>query len=508
MKILSLENILRLRNTLKSEGKRLILCHGHFNVIHPGHLRILNYAKEQGDLLVVSILNDSEILPALRQDFFSQEDRVKGVEALRMVDVVYSLPGGVVDFIKELKPDAYVKGREFEGTEDKEILEELETVLQCGGENLFSSGEVEYSVPRIYNESFILANSPKSNFMAVCKKNDIDFREVSKTVNTFNKLKMLVIGDSIVDQFVGCDMLGVSSEAPVLAIRELVAKDFIGGAAIVAHHIKSMGAECSYLSVLGNDSPADFVRRSCEEAGILSFLFQDKERPTTYKIRYMVDNQKILRVSRLKQHAINFDLEKKIIDKLKELIPHQDGVVISDFVYGVVTENILENIRQIAAKHNVRVFGDLQCSSQVGNVSKLSKIELITPTEKEARIAMGDYTSGLEKLAQNLIKKTQNKHLVITLGAQGLLAYTRLDDMVVSEFFPALESNPVDVAGAGDAMLSAYALGLCSGLNLLESSALGACASAISVNRIGNIPISKKEILEYLQEMNSFVKPL
>lgn len=502
MKYKNTEELLEIKKNLEKEGRKLVLCHGHFNVIHPGHLRILNFAKEKGDYLVVSVLNDNDVVNSLKDEFFSQVERASGMNSLNMVDAVCLLPGTIKDFIENLQPHIYVKGREFEDHPEV-IQEEIDAVSSYGGDLVYSSGEVQYSGKRIFSEepNDSEESSQKVAFLKTCKKHDINIQSLKDQVEKFKKLKILVLGDTIVDQFVACDMLGVSSEAPVLAIRELKTKDFVGGAAIVAMHLKSLGAECTYMSVVGADQPAEFIRSEFNKAGVCHDLIEDVGRPTTFKIRYVVENQKILRVSRLNQNSISSKLENVLLEKLDALADDFDGIVISDFVYGVITEKILNKICETAKAKNIKLFGDLQCSSQIGDVSKFKNFDLLTPTEKETRIAMGDYSSGLEKLAHNFLAKTNTKKLVITLGNQGLLAYSKPKNIVVSEFFPAIESNPVDVAGAGDSLLSSYALSLCSDCSLLEASALGACVAAISVKRMGNIPISKSEINSYLDQL-------
>jgi bifunctional ADP-heptose synthase (sugar kinase/adenylyltransferase) len=135
-------------------------------------------------------------------------------------------------------------------------------------------------------------------------------------------------------------------------------------------------------------------------------------------------------------------------------------------------------------------------------VTKFKGIELITPTEREARIGLSDQTSGLEALAHKLIRTTNNKNIVITLGSQGILAYSLNENQdIESEYFCALEEKPVDVAGAGDSVMSGYALSLCTGLNLMEASAFASCLAGISVSRIGNIPIKIDEIHNYIKEI-------
>lgn len=502
-KILELKEILALAQKTQKMGKKVVLCIGHFNVIHPGHIRFLNFAKKQGDLLIVTILDQSKINPGQLEDYYSEEERAEGVASHEVVDSVHILKQSVIEFINELKPDFYIKGREFEGKQNL-IKDEISAVEKNRGTVLFSSGELDHSNFKAtsFQNSFAAINKRKLEFFKTCEKKDISLQKLLMSVSHFKKLKMLVIGDTIVDQFVSCDTLGVSSEAPVLAIRELESKEFIGGAAIIAQHIKSLGADCTFVSVLGEDHSAEFVKKQIHDSQINTFFITDSSRPTTYKIRYMVENQKILRVSRLKQHDISTDLENKICQFL-ESIENYDGIIISDFVYGVITEKVLNKIFDISKRKNIKVFGDVQCSSQLGDVTKFQNIELITPTEKEARIGLADQTSGLEALAQKLIRKTNNNNVVITLGAQGILAYRHRPNGhdVDSEYFCALEENPIDVAGAGDSVMSGYALGLCHGLDLMEASAFASCLAGISVGRIGNIPIKTDEIYNYIQEI-------
>ncbi len=504
-KILSLDELQRQVAALKRQGKKIVHCHGHFNVLHPGHYRFFQFVRKQGDFVVVSVVG-SDLLPEHNQrEYFDQHDRAVGIASLNMVDAVYKLPGSILELIDAIKPDIHVKGREFEALEFS-FGDELEAIRRTGGKLIYSSGSVRY-----YNQKNIEIDEDdggednKARFLRVCHKHKIGLQNLIDRVGPLSDLKLLVIGDTIVDQYVACDALGVSSEAPVLAIRELRSKQFLGGAGIVAQHIKSMGAQSYYISVTGNDEPGAFAARKLEDGGVHATLFIDEGRPTTFKIRYMVDNQKLLRVSRLEQHNISAVLSKKVVQQIADTIPLVDGVIVSDFVYGVITDEILSSIVTIAKESGKPIFGDLQCSSQYGDVSKFKNFDLITPTEKEARIAMKDTTSGLERIANSLLDRTLNRGVVITLGGEGLLAYNRGIDksIVTSEYFPALEDSPVDVAGAGDALLVGYAIGLCKGLSLLEASAFASCMAGVSVTRMGNVPITFKEVKEYVTRINS-----
>lgn len=188
---------------------------------------------------------------------------------------------------------------------------------------------------------------------------------------------------------------------------------------------------------------------------------------------------------------------------MKKIAKNYDGILVCDFVYGVITNRILTEIRSIARENNILLFGDLQCSSQVGNIAKFEDFNLLCPTEREARIALGNHEDGVEWIANTLLEKTRSKNLLIKLGAEGFIAYSNdiPGNFKKREHFPALVSNPVDVAGAGDSLLAAISVSMCSGANLMEASAIGACMAALAVQTIGNIPVSHQKLENYIKNL-------
>ena len=228
----------------------------------------------------------------------------------------------------------------------------------------------------------------------------------------------------------------------------------------------------------------------------------DNTRPTTFKKRYVVENQKLFRVSRLEDHKINKKIEDKIIQKLEELAPNYHGIVVSDFVYGVITEKILAKINELKNKYNLKIFGDLQCSSQIGFITKFKNFSLLCPNEKEARIALQDNDNGLELLSQNLMLYTSSERLLMKLGSNGFIAYDRKkNNQLTSQQFPALSANPVDVTGAGDSVLAVMSTGLSSKESMISTAAIACCMSYLSVESMGNTPISADIIKKTLKEI-------
>ena len=469
-------------------------------------MRFLQHAKEQGDLLIVAVLGDYILSKIPNYRFFGQSERANSIAALHNVDYVVILDGfDLPETITAISPNVYILGTEYEKERADEVKEYVDLVYKLGGKVKYHSGDVHYTNSELFIESVDhIQNENQEKFDQVCRRYGINAARLKSYIGRFEDLSLMVLGDTIVDQYVNCDPVGMSAEAPVLVLQEMAAKEFLGGAAIVACHIRALGAICHFISVTGSDQPAKFVKTDLLDKLVIPHLFIDAERPTTFKIRYMVGNQKLLRVSRMKEHAVPKAIEEKLIEKIEALAPEINGIVISDFTYGVITPKVLETVIRLSRERGILLFGDLQCSSQVGNVAKFKGFDLICPTEREARIALSDHVNGLEKLAMDLLDDAKCRNLLITLGSDGFVAYQRRNEDKVSQsqHFPALVTNPVDVAGAGDSLLSVMALSHCSGANLMESSVLGACVAAITVNCVGNIPIDKANLVEYIDQLN------
>ena len=503
----SIESKIKALDDLRTDGtpegwKNIALCFGHFNVIHPGHIRYFQTAKEYGTRLVVTVESD-KVLSSHRSSIrFSAVERATSVAAIDVVDnVVIVENGDLEDVVALIAPEALVLGKEFESLHVSPVSRAIEVAEQNGVKIVFAAGEAQYATAALFDSSQAELEVRRwRQFESVMNSHGIDLRALLSRMNELPKPKVLVLGDTIVDRYVACDPIGLSNEAPVVVVKEMQSRDYIGGAAIVAAHVVSLGGTCTYLSVVGSDEPASYVDKELAAFGVKSNLIQDDTRPTTFKLRYLVENQKLFRVSRLKDHNVSKVVEKQLIDRIWQIAPELSGVVVSDFVYGVITPRILEVLSQVAEKYNILLFGDLQCSSQIGNVGKFRNFDLLSPTEREVRIALNNQGDGIEHIANRLIQETMASRLVVKLGGDGLIAYdtTNSLDLIDREHFPALSANPVDVAGAGDSLLATLAVGLSRGFSLMESTAMGCCASAIAVQTIGNIPVRLNMLTEFI----------
>jgi len=492
--------IIFINNRLLSESKDIVFCYGHFNLIHPGHIRYLQHAKTLADKLVVVLTSDAE-LDSRVKSHFSEKERAESVANLQIVDNVIVLNNLTFEkLIQTIKPKVLVLGKEFEQQQSEQIGLAIKEAKKQG-KVIFHAGETHYATTNLFHGNVIDIESDSiRKFNTICKNYKITLANLEDRIKSFSNSKILVIGDTIVDNYVACDALGMSAEAPVLVVKELENREFIGGAAIVASHVKALGAECHYISVVGKDNQAKKVSEALKEQDINIDLCVDESRPTTYKTRYMVENQKLFRVSKIKEHKVSKNIEQKIIEKLINLAPNIDGILVSDFVYGTITSNILDTILKLSKEFGIKLYGDIQCSSQVGKVTQFNGFDLITPTEKEARIALDDNESGIEWLANTLLRRTKSKNMLIKLGADGFIAYGN-DKFTDRQDFPALTVNPVDVAGAGDSLFAVMSVCLSSGSSLVEASLIGSCMASLAVKEVGNNPISKNKLSAYIKKI-------
>lgn len=489
-------------NKITKKHKGATLAYGHFTTIHAGHIRYLKHAKAIGKILIVALKGD-EIVNGNNKYPFSESDRAEALSLLSIADYILLIGDEKLkNVVHIIEPSVVVLGKEFEYSDDDEILDVLKLQEEKQFKIEFHAGEINYASNHFLKGSQSeLSEARKNLFLETCFRESITSEKLLSSISEWNDGHLLVIGDTIVDQYAACEPLGLSAEAPVVVVKEVQKKQFIGGAAIVASHIRALGTKCTFLSVTGGDSLSKIVEKDMLKRDIDVKLIKDSSRPTTFKKRYIVENQKLFRVSKLEDHKLSRSIEDLVISQLRDYASKIDGIVVSDFVYGVMTQRIIDEIISLSKKYSLMVFGDLQCSSQVGDITNFKNFSLLCPNEKETRIALKDNESGLEKLSQSLIKITKTKKLIMKLGADGFIAYDNTGKNIRNQSFPALSVNPIDVTGAGDSLLSVMAVGLSSKQSMMSTCAIACCMTSIAVETMGNNPISKNKLISKILDV-------
>jgi rfaE bifunctional protein kinase chain/domain len=487
MSILKFE-IQRIVNT----SKRFVFVSGNFNVIHPGHLRLLNFAAECGDCLIVGVHRDD--MPGV---LVPEHLRLQGIQSISIVNFAFLLEDNVQNFISEYKPNIVVKGKEFEDLFNLE----RDLVDSYGGKLLFSSGEARFSSLDLLELELNTTNN--TNFK---KSRDFQIRhgftdaQLVERIKHFSGLKIVVVGDLIVDEYITCDPLGMSQEDPTIVVTPIKKDLFLGGAAIVAAHAKGLGAQVHYFGVVGHDETCSFALQTMQEHGIDASLIRDQTRPTTLKQRFRARGKTLLRVSHLRQHDIREELIIEIKDKMASVLKDADLLVFSDFNYGALPQNFVDQIVTICKSQGVPMVADSQSSSQIGDISRFKDMLLITPTEHEARLAVRENNSSLTVLAKDLQMKSNAENIFITLGSEGVFVHSTQKNLydLIDDQLPAFNSDPKDVSGAGDCFLICSSMALVTGATIWESAYLGSIAAACQVGRVGNVPLTVDEVIQEL----------
>ncbi len=491
----------------KKKNKKLVFVSGYFRVLHPGHIRLLRFAKEIGDELIVGVFQSNKVSPSTTQeqvDKKTQDEEIADDVRLQMlsgidwVDHAFLMePEALEKTVEILQPDCVVKGKEHELGDNPE-----ESVLaQYGGKLVFGSGITSYSSSDLgYSDNACSAFHCDKELIRQTQdyadRHNFDFSSLNSTLSSFSNLKVCVIGDCIVDEYIQCEALGMSQEDPTLVVRPMNRERFIGGAAIVASHMKALGAgSVSLCSVLGNDESAEFVRQTCSENGVDHYFINDDTRPTSLKQRFRSQSKTLLRVSNLRQHHINRNIQTQFCEYLEKKISHANLLVFSDFSYGMLPQSLVNKVSALCKQHHVMMVADSQSSSQLGDVSRFKGMGFITPTEHEARIALNNNDDGLVVLAEKLRKKSKADHVMITLAEEGVLIQSSMQSSKegfeggATDRLPAFNRLAKDCAGAGDCFMAVSALAMAAGTDIWASAYLGSIAAACQVGQLGNLPL-------------------
>lgn len=473
----------------KNQGRRLGFIVGSFNIVHPGHLRLIKFARSLVDELAIALLPDSDT-----GSYVNQELRLAGIQALDMVDLAFIIDDNPKACIEALRPDIIFKGAEHETRSNPEA----EWIKAWGGKLRFCTDDPRFSFDEMLRGMLnARADTPKITLPGeYMERHGFQSDSLRDLLGKLSVLRVSIIGDLIIDEYVLCNPLGMSREDPTLVVSPLEKTRFVGGAGIVAGHAAGLGGKTNFITVSGNDAVADYAEKWLQDQNIRTIMIRDPDRSTTSKRRYKAQNKTLLRVNRLSPQHIDQDRQQCILRHLDSILEETDLVILSDFSYGVLPPALATAITTRCREHGVPIAADSQSSSQVGDLSKFKNTLLVTPTELEARHAMRNFNEGLVALTESLMKEIHAANIITTLGEDGCLIYSDPDiHKPYTDRLPSLNRNALDVAGAGDSLLAASAMALAAGGNIWEAALLGSIAAAVQVGRMGNIPLKPEEIL-------------
>ncbi|MFQ5414798.1 MAG: PfkB family carbohydrate kinase [Phycisphaerae bacterium] len=504
-KIVDSDGLLQAVAAARAAGKTIVQCHGCFDIVHPGHIRYLDFARQQGDVLVVSLTGDSRVSKGDQRPYIPQDLRAENLAALMSVDYVYIDPEPTAErVLARVRPDVYVKGREYEHTTDPGFQAEQRVVEDYGGRIIFSSGEIVFSSTKLLERMPASRELESHRLNLVCQRYGITAGGVADTLERFRNLSIVVVGDTVIDRYVFCDALGVASESPMLSLSQLDERSYVGGAAIVARHAAAMGAHALLLTAGGTDDASRRASSVLSREGVELHMIES--RPTLVeKTRYLASDSKLFKVDRAQRHPLDSVAERRAALILEQQVRIADVVILCDFGYGMITGGLLRRCLP-TLRNNARILS-ADISGGRGNLLHCRNVVLLCPTEREARLALNDYDSGLSAVAWELLHRTQARHLVVTLEKRGMVAFERptqdrrsaaWSGRLKSEPLPSFSDHAVDRLGCGDALLAAMTLSLAAGDGLMQAAYIGSAAAAIELGIIGNVPVEAERLNRWL----------
>ena len=484
----------------KLEAKTSIMCHGNFDLVHPGHLRHLLYAKSKAVVLIVSITSDKNINKKKNLPVIPEKLRAHNLASLEMVDyVVIDNNETPIKNIKYFKPDFFIKGYEYYGIKNHNTHEELKATQSYGGKMIFSPGDVIYSSTKLKENNNLTL--PLERLNEIMRSHNISFKKMIETVEMFNKIKVHIVGDFIIDRYHECQLLGKTNKTPTFSLKKINSYDFIGGAGIVAKHLDSLGAKVVFTTVIGEDKSAKIAKKNLKNYKIKTNFIVDNLRPTTLKERFWTNNYKLLQVDVVENNIIDSEKVNIISKFIKK--QNSDLVIFSDFRHGIFNKNTINIFDRNIPNKCIKV-ADSQVSNRWGNILDFKKFDILFPNEQEARFSLGDQESSLRPLGQSVLKESLAKNIILKLSEKGVM-YFKGKGYKIGEF-SSLESfadNVIDGVGSGDALLSSASLTYTLTKDIVMSAIIGSFSAAIACSRKGNIAVNKKDLINFIKKIES-----
>lgn len=501
-KIKSPETLAKIVADLKERGKKVVQCHGVFDIVHPGHLRHFNQAKKEGDVLVVSLTRDKYVRRGPGRPIFNEHLRAESLASLAVTDFVSIVDAPTAtEFILKVKPDVYVKGMEYKAKENDvtgKIYEEDEAVKSVGGRLAFTD-DITFSSSSIINNYLDVYPARTVKYLkALGKRHTVN--SIIDALESLKKLKVLVVGDAIVDEYHYCLPMGKSSKSEIVVNKYKSEESFAGGALATANNVASVCGDVDLYTVLGADAPyVDFIRKHLSP-NINAKFFYRKGAGTTVKRRFVSvgSNRKLFEICYMQDEDIEREGEGEIISHLNKVINKYDLVVVSDFGHGFLTKKI---INTVCAKAKYVAINVQTNSANAGFnlVTKYPRADCVCIDEMELRFAARDKFGDVRTLSKKIYNEIGCQHIIATRGSEGSICYSKESGYHET---PAFAYNVVDPIGAGDAFFAfvapCYAAGLPQDMVSFIGNAVGSLAVQIVCNRE---PVSLVDLIKFITRL-------
>jgi cytidyltransferase-like protein len=484
------------------DHKKVALCHGVFDLLHVGHIRHLERAKQFGDILVVTVTPDRYVNKGSHRPAFPERLRMEGVGALGCVDyVALNKWPTAVETIDLLRPDYFVKGCEYKEAEKDATggISREEVAINSVGGSLVFTEDITYSSSNLINRYLPVLPKSTTDYLQkfsarYCSGDVLQYLERARS------LKVLVVGEAIIDEYQYCEQIGKSSKEPMLAIKYLSSEQFLGGILAVGNHVANFCDHVGLVSFLGRErTQEDFIRKNLHGNIQPTFLYR-KASPTIVKRRFIEEYcfTKLLEVYDINDGGLEESDDRELCASLREQLARYDVVIVVDFGHGMLSEAAVDLLC-----HDSR-FLAMNAQSNAGNlgyhtISRYPRADYVCIAENEMRLEARDRRSDLGEIVRRVSGKLPFDRIVVTRGKQGCLCYGEQEG-----FFsvPAFAGQVVDRMGAGDAFLSVTALCAAQNAPIEVAGFIGNVVGAQAVATVGNRrPVERATVVKHVESL-------
>jgi len=486
-KIKTMDELAEIIKDLKKKGKKVIHCHGVFDLLHPGHIKHFEVARTKGNLLIVTVTRNEHVNRGPGRPLFNHFLRAESIAALDCVDyVAVNEWPTAVEAIKKLRPDLYVKGGDYSARKDDvtgNIYREEKAARSVGGDIYFTD-EISFSSTAIINSYFTPYSKEVKDFFVRFKRR-YSSKDVINGIKRTENTKILVIGDIIIDEYHYCAGVGKSQKDNIIATKFINEEVFAGGVLASANHIAGFCKRVTLLSCIGTKNNYSRFIKTHLKHNIRTVFYSRDDSPTVVKRRFLDPSflRKLFEICYLEEtHVLQKQLEDKICRYLNANLKKFDMVLVMDFGHGLITPAMVD----ILSKKSKYLALNVQTNSAnfgYNLITKYPHADYICIDEPEMRLACHDRISDLKPLITKVSKKMKCDNIIITRGHKSSLAYSKKKGF--SEI-PIFSTQIVDRIGAGDAYASVTSPCVFKGAPMDMAGVIGNAVGAMKVLIVGN----------------------
>lgn len=498
-KIFSIDALPGIIDEHRKNGKRIIHCHGVFDLLHIGHIRYFKQAKEMGDILVVTVTSDKFVDKGPGRPAFNEDLRAEAIASLKHVDyVAVNKWDTAEETLRLIKPDIYVKGSEFKNTGSDytgKIAREVEVINEIGASIAFTE-DIVFSSSNLINRYMSGFSEETDHYLTLFRKRySID--QVNEILEKMASLRVLVIGDTILDEYQYCQTIGKSSKDPTLALKYQSHEVFAGGVLAVANHVSNFAGNVKLATVLGEqDSREDFVKANLNR-NISPYFLMHPEAPTIIKRRFIdgYSTNKLFEVYVMNDTDLPPEEISRMTGWLREVSGDYDMVIASDFGHGAISR---EMVRVLTAKSK---FLAVNTQANAGNrgfhtITRYPRADYACIAEHELNLETRSQNGNIRSLMDITAAKIGCSQFVVTRGRKGCAICDESGGFIQ---VPAFARNVVDRVGAGDAFLAVTSMASVLGTDNELLAFIGNVVGSLAVEVLGNKkPIDKLSVQKYI----------